>query len=73
MKNLNKSGEDNLMFCQQCRIYVATGVAQTCAGDFWTAVFSARVTFGQQNTTYGSSRQPSAVLWVTATMARNSA
>jgi len=34
---------------------------------------SVRATFGQQNTSYGSSCQPSAVLWVAATMARNSA
>ena len=27
------------MLCQQCGICVATDVAHTCAGEFWTAVF----------------------------------
>jgi hypothetical protein len=63
LKNVNKSGVDNLMFCQQCRICMATHVAQTCAGDFWTPVFSVRITFGQKNTSYGSSREPGEVLW----------
>jgi hypothetical protein len=73
MKNVNKNGLENLMFCQQRRICMATDVAHTCAGEFCTAVLSVRVTFGQQNTSYGSSRQPSALLWVAATVTRYSA